>query len=1216
MGEEVLSPTTPNASRSPPQHQIQLSQNRSIRPGNATLDSQKYQIPMPSKGERGSKEQKEEGANKSRWPGLNVVTNFSKPPTLAQKAGDRAAGRDTSQGQGLALKRHDTAGPLARSMTVESLGIRHQRSGTQTSLKPSKSKGRLGDLSRQSSKWSNLSPSDRAVVIGISVSPEELAEHSASPEASGVEPKGLTEQYALDRRPSIAPSILITPAKDIAPWSAVEDDQFQEQRKRAASSVYSQLPPQNGGRIIDSDIVPPIPPLPPDAKKHYAQVNGIDEKHEKNSHAGIDSTCTVYDEDGAENTMMGARTRSDSGGSHLRIITKQSSIDTIATKHRSQGWWNHIVSPFFPKSPMTFKFGSNTPTKPEPATPTPLEAPAAGHDQETRKSRRQSFSPRATKSEGPESPHTSWTDSSIDAEFEKRALPGDDRRETFIEDEPQEMPPLDSAALLSKFQGFGLAAEYYEACLYDMHSETPYFECQNHSCLPARMDSRSPPAVQEGGSTRGIDAGPNTLFDLPRQAEQSQPLAAQQAPTNRFSAAFHEALAPGPQERPQSDATVIEDWDGTPVVREAHVAPIVRAPEPVPAAQPPIPEPELEPQPARAIGELLKPAEVTPCQPPAYPSPKKPRMPKKYVAVMPPDRTPAPYETDYGQPMSPQPVTPAVERSAAKDAIVMNEVRRKPLEVSTMQGARDHNYYRRPETAQPEDQVSVSDLYPPPRPRHESPAPRAWEVKEKGLPPRQPNKSREFPKCRSCFSSAKPKNKKEKIILWAIAAGLVLLIVLILVLCMTLNRKGNETPVQSQWLNLTGFPPIPTGVSTIVQPNNILADSDCVEPSTMWSCAVPKEEQQGISPNAPDQPNFRVEIMFQNGTNATSNATATNASDINRRSYGHIVNPVSAGSFIRNRLLLVRSAFNSNSYAPSPAPPTLEDQIFLGNITDGNAAPFDGEYTPFFMSFEAATKLSSSRILKRQSSTSSRNNSDSDPFPDPTKAIPPPSTKADGTAASATLHPTPSSQPLRLYDRGLDTEHYGFYTYFDRSIFLKSSAPSNPSANATAPVPDDEDGGSSETEAAVRCTWAQTRFLVQIWTKKQGLATLLDPAANTTSPSKPTRTSTSQNTTSLSSSSANDFTQPGSFPYPVTITLDRHGGDINSKMIYCYGLDNREHVITSEKKIQLEDRGVGGHLVNPALGPFGDVNVTRAQGGPGGIDGGNGGCGCRWVNWQ
>ncbi|KAK4691582.1 hypothetical protein P7C71_g5444, partial [Lecanoromycetidae sp. Uapishka_2] len=39
MGEEVMSPTTPNASRSPPQHQIQLSQNRSAEQENATLGS-------------------------------------------------------------------------------------------------------------------------------------------------------------------------------------------------------------------------------------------------------------------------------------------------------------------------------------------------------------------------------------------------------------------------------------------------------------------------------------------------------------------------------------------------------------------------------------------------------------------------------------------------------------------------------------------------------------------------------------------------------------------------------------------------------------------------------------------------------------------------------------------------------------------------------------------------------------------------------------------------------------------------------------------------------------------------------------------------------------------------------------------------------------------------------------------------------------------------
>ena len=1221
MGEEVLSPTTPNASRSPPQHQIQLSQNRGIGQLNGSLSCQNYEIPKPGKGDWGNKEFKSKAATKPRWPGLNVVTNFSKPPILAQKAADRKL--EPGHGQGLGLKRQDNSGTLSRSMTVESLGIRHQRSNTQSSLKPSMSKGRIGDLSRASSKWSNLSPSDRAVVIGISVSPEEFAEQSASPEASAVEPRGLTEQHALDRRPSVAPSIVITPAKDIAPWSTAEDDEVQR-RQRAASSVYSQLPIQNGGRFIGANIVPPIPPLPPDVKQHNEQMFTNDEKHEKNSHAGIISTCTIFDEDEHDNIPIDVQEGQYPGGSHLKVITKRGSMDTIATKHRSQGWWNHIVSPFFPRSPMTLKFGSSTPTKPEMAVPTPPSPGTATHAREVRTSRRVSLPPTVAKSDWPESPRTSWTDSSIDADMEKRGfVDEDDRRGTFISDEPQEMPPPDSAALVSRFEGFGAAAEYYEACLYDMHSETPFFECQNHVCLPARTDSRSPPIALEAGPTRDADAGSSELVEPPRHAQSSQYTTTKQTPNNRFSAAFHQAITPSSKARPQSDTTLIEDWDGTPIVQEARAAPILRAPEPVTATHPQLPatEPRVQARPDpdqdKRIEQPKEPAQVTPCQPPVYSSPKKPRTPKKYVAVLPPDRTPAPYETDYGQPMSPQPMTPAAAKSGVKDAIVMNGMRRKPLESSTMQGPRDHNYFRRPKTPQSEDHDSTSDLYPPYRPGHKSPTPRVWGVQDKGLPQRQPKSSREFPKLRNCFSGAKPKHKKQRRIMMAIAAGLVLLITLILVLCMTLTRKGNKTPVQSRWLNLTGYPPIPTGVSTIIQPNNILADSDCVEPSTMWSCAVPKEEQQGISPNAPDQPNFRVEIMFQNGTNATSNATAANASDIDRRSYGHVVNPISARDFISSRLLVVRNVFSSNSFAPSPTPPSLEDQTFLGNSTDGNAVPFDGEYTPFFMSFESATKLSSPSLLRRQTSSdsASSNSSSDDPFPDPTKAIPPPARNADGTAASAMLYPTPSAQPLRLYDRGLDTEHYGFYTYFDRSIFLKSSVPLNGSSNDTAPVPDDEDGGASETEATVRCTWAQTRFLVQIWTKKQSLATLLDPNPNTTSSTKPSHR-TSNNATSLSNSSANDFTQPGSFPYPVSITLDRHGGDINDKMVYCYGMDDREHILSAEKKIQLEDRAVGGNLVNPALGPFGNVNVTRAQGGPGGIDGGSGGCGCRWVNWQ
>ena len=1217
MGEEILSPTSPDASRSPPQHQIQLSQNRKAGQGNALLDTQTYELPKGGKAERGNNEQKERGREKTKWPGLNVVTNFSKPPIMAQKVAQKNKKTEKKQEHGLGLKEKEVEPtPLSRSTTVESLGLRHQQSGTQTTLKPSSSKGRIGDLSRASSKWSNLSPSDRAVVIGISVSPEELDQHVTSPETGATEPKGLTEQHAIDRRPSNAPSIVITPAKETAPWSATVDEPV-AQRKRAASSVYSQYPPQHGN-VIDSELVPPIPPLPPDAKRHNAQVIAAHDMDEKNSHAGIVSTCTVFDEEADEGQVMGGQLRPGSSGSHLRILTKRASMDSVATKHRSQGWWNHIVSPFFPKSPMTFKFGSSTPPKQDSATTT-----KAGHDRNEQTPLPQSFPPRAMKSEGPESAHTSWTDSTMMTHFdEKKGLAKDHRRETFISDEPQEDLAPSFSPEHPKHEGFGAAAEYYEACLYDMHSSTPYFECINHKCLPTRTDSRSPPAVGMAVPTaRGVDVG---IFDPSTVAEQPNFLV---PPTNRFSAAFHEAVVPRSNPRPQSDATMIEDLDTTPEIHEATAAPLLRAPEPKPAVD----RAQTEPKP-KTKGAFAEPQQAeyrrsppfraeTPRQSPANPTPKQERTPKKYIAVMPPDRQPAPYETKYEQPLSPEPVSPVMQKKAPRNSILLNEVRKTPLRIDTMQTlAGQGRYDRPPPPPRNEDQASVFDLYPPPRQRYESPARRPYKIKEKELPPREAK--RRGCQERNCFSKAKPKNKKEKRIMMAIAAGLFLLIILILVLCMTLTRKGDKMLVQSQWLNLTNFPPMPTGVSTIVQPNNIAASPDCIEPSTMWSCAIPAEEQQAILPNAPSQPNFRVEISFLNGTNATSNATNGNASAINRRAYGHIANAVSAGSFIRSRLLRVRNAFSSNTYTPLPAPPSLEEQSFLGNTTDGNAAPFNGEFTPFFMTFEAATKLQS-RLEKRQSDNTNNNdnnstssNNDASSFPDPSKTIPPPATNPDGTAAPAMLYPYPSAQPLRLFDRGRDTEHYGFYTYFDRSIFLKTSAPisnsSTSSSSSDGVLPIDEDGGINATAASVRCTWAQTRFLVQIWTKKSNLATLLSPSPNTNSNKHPHSTT---HPNSLTNSSANDFAQPGSFPYPVSITLDRHGGDIEKKEVYCYGIDGGK-IVDAQVKIQLEERGVGGVLVNPAMGPFGHVNVTRSEGGPGGIDGGSGGCECRWVNWN
>jgi hypothetical protein len=53
--------------------------------------------------------------------------------------------------------------------------------------------------------------------------------------------------------------------------------------------------------------------------------------------------------------------------------------------------------------------------------------------------------------------------------------------------------------------------------------------------------------------------------------------------------------------------------------------------------------------------------------------------------------------------------------------------------------------------------------------------------------------------------------------------------------------------------------------------------------------------------------------------------------------------------------------------------------------------------------------------------------------------------------------------------------------------------------------------------------------------------------------------------------------------------------------------------------LQLEDRGFGGTLVNPASGIFDDLDgssgTSNSTTGYGGVDGGSGGCTCQWANW-
>ncbi|PMD41521.1 hypothetical protein L207DRAFT_543622 [Hyaloscypha variabilis F] len=432
-----------------------------------------------------------------------------------------------------------------------------------------------------------------------------------------------------------------------------------------------------------------------------------------------------------------------------------------------------------------------------------------------------------------------------------------------------------------------------------------------------------------------------------------------------------------------------------------------------------------------------------------------------------------------------------------------------------------------------------------------------------------------------CYGRKGAEGRKKRRCYLGLIIGFLFMIIIVVALATTLHRKTDTNVGPSQWLNLTGFPPIYLGLSTVIAPANNVINTGCVLPATQWSCSVPKELQGSISPNQPNQPNFFLEIQWDNSSSA--NATFSNVTGNPNLETRAVGNPVSAGQVIRNIILKARQAV---TFIPIPAPPSYAEEFFLGNTTDGIVSDNKaGEPTPFYISFVSTIPTKSKRDITIQQR-------DSDPFPNITDSIPPPSLNADGTAAPANLLPFPTQQPIRLYDRGLPTEHYGFYNYFDRSIFLKSLDVLN--STDTPEVPDDENGGATEAEAAFRCTWSQTRFLVQMWTRMNGTSQLLN------------------STSHLSSTNQTYLTQPGSFPYPITITTDRHGGDPALKMIYCYTMNDREGIVAGSEKLNEESRGFGGTIINPAPTVFSNSSDPSL----GGFDGGSGGCSCQWSNFQ
>lgn len=429
-----------------------------------------------------------------------------------------------------------------------------------------------------------------------------------------------------------------------------------------------------------------------------------------------------------------------------------------------------------------------------------------------------------------------------------------------------------------------------------------------------------------------------------------------------------------------------------------------------------------------------------------------------------------------------------------------------------------------------------------------------------------------------CFGRTGREGRKRRRAWMAIWAGIIALMILIVVLAVVLTRHDGSDEVHSIWVNLTDFPPMPTGVLTVVGPDNAVSKRVCTEPSTLWSCSLPKDLHGSVAPYKASQPTVIMQIQWDNSTRNAWNISepANDPVEVGASRKGR-----SGASFASG---LLRERQPLGGFTPDPSAPDFKETWFLGNTTDDiKSSRKAGEPTPFYISLLKSVNdtVGFPKLGRRGPSTQIGNESLSN-------LLPAPALEADGTPAPAVMLPNPVQQPVLLFDRGLPTEHYGFYTHFKRSLFVKSVTLLNKTNDGNVPL--DEDGGCRKNEADYLVTWGEARVLVKIWTRSLELNTsaLLRP--------DPGR----------GVGGTGELVRPGTMPYPVTVTLDTHGGDPKKKLVWDWPMDKRQRLALDKPELLANDMGIGGTWINPR--GTGDPKV-------GAFDGGTGGCKCEWVNW-
>ena len=430
-------------------------------------------------------------------------------------------------------------------------------------------------------------------------------------------------------------------------------------------------------------------------------------------------------------------------------------------------------------------------------------------------------------------------------------------------------------------------------------------------------------------------------------------------------------------------------------------------------------------------------------QPPPYSPPKRQdSTPVKYKAVFPPGH---PFHVPF--PPSPGPQSPglaATMTSQGATALTDMRVTANPLPARPVGAQLSHEHaHAAPGTSYPVERE---------RRRHEKEDFIARKVgglwRGRGCMPES-----------GCFGRTGPEGRKKRRIWLGIGAAAFAVLILVIVLAVVLTRPGGSSDLNTIWVNLTDYPPMPTGVLTVVGPDNTVSESGCTRPSTMWSCFLPKEGQNSVAPFEGDQPTVIMQIQWDNSSReAWKTPNGDPPKRIDRRGLGF--------TSLANRLT---GRDDIGGFDPKPSPPDFKEMFFLGDTTDNvTSEEKGGEPTPFYISLLDGVNdtISSPELQKRQKSGDSGDSEGgNESLRELLERLLPPELDDDGTPTRARLLPNPIQQPVRLYDRGLDTEHYGFYTYFRKTIFLKSVDALNETDDGDIPI--DEEGGCRKTEAAL-----------------------------------------------------------------------------------------------------------------------------------------------------